>query len=214
MKKYLMLVILLTASFTMIACTSKQNVSESGDISSSTNPKMDTDRRGIPDFGQPSEQPEIRGLVTKIIGNEVTVLKIGRPARDNASSSDARAGRTQTENGARQGGGQSGGQGGNFRTGGGGFMPGVGGVARTGGGAQTAESQAAMLERIKAMSTGEEKIIIPVGIQMLKPDTALTDKPSMLEATLSDVKPNTMINVWLNKDVTDKKVASFVMVTR
>ena len=46
-----------------------------------------------------------------------------------------------------------------------------GGFGGPGGGPESASTsdRAAMLAKIKAMSTGEEKVIIPVGIKMLKP---------------------------------------------
>ncbi len=49
--------------------------------SKSDNPQDNLNRNGMrmPDFGQPNEPSDIRGLVTKIVGNEVTVLKIERP---------------------------------------------------------------------------------------------------------------------------------------
>ena len=69
-----------------------------------------------------------------------------------------------------------------------------------------------MIENLKKMGSSEETIVIPVGIQMLKPDTESEDEPRMLEASLGDIEKDVMINVWLNKDVSDRKVASFVLI--
>ena len=63
------------------------------------------------------------------------------------------------------------------------------------------------------MSTGEEKVIIPVGIQMLKADPNNTGKQrTMVEATISYITADKMVTIWLDATVTDKKVASFVMI--
>ena len=34
----------------------------------------------------------------------------------------------------------------------------------------------------------------------------------MIEASLSDITPDKSITIWLNSDVTDKKVAEFVLI--
>ena len=73
------------------------------------------------------------------------------------------------------------------------------------------EQRAEMLKRIKEMSSGEEKVLIPVGIRMLKPDASL-EKPTMVEATLEDVKADSMLEIWLEESVTDRKVANFVLI--
>jgi len=67
-----------------------------------------------------------------------------------------------------------------------------------------------MLDKMKEMSTGEEKILIPVGIQMLKANPEEIGNP--LEANLSDIKDSSMLKIWLNEDVKDRKVASFVFI--
>jgi methyl coenzyme M reductase subunit C len=77
-------------------------------------------------------------------------------------------------------------------------------------GANSETDRATLMAQMKAMSTGEETITIPVGIKMLK---AGTDNPrSMVEANISDVTADKMITVWLDSSVTDKKVASFVLI--
>ena len=65
----------------------------------------------------------------------------------------------------------------------------------------------ARLEMLKSMSTGEEKIIIPVGIKILKNEDGV-----MVEATLNDIVKDKMLLVWTDKDITDKNIANFVII--
>ena len=95
----------------------------------------------------------------------------------------------------------------------GGRFPGAGGGMGRGMNMDT-DQQAAMLERIKAMSTGDVTVTIPVGIKMLKPDTEITDKMDMVEANLSDITKDKMINVWLDESESENKNASFVLITK
>lgn len=161
----------------------------------------------MPDFGQPDRPADIRGIVKSITGNEAIILKVDMKARggQNASSTSGSNNPSNPQqapavslNGinARQGG-----QGGrNFSGGQGG--QGGGTVDRT-----------AMIARLKAMSTGEDTVIIPVGIKMLKSSTETNSKQrTMIEASLSDITPDKSITIWLNSDVTDKKVAEFVLI--
>ena len=72
--------------------------------------------------------------------------------------------------------------------------------------------RAAMLASLKAMSTGQETIVIPVGIKMMKSENDATGKRTTVEASLADVTADKMITVWLNTSVTDKKIADFVLI--
>lgn len=166
-----------------------------------------------PDFGQPDRQADVRGIVKSITGNEVTVLKIDLPAGGRrASSTPANGDNTTTQtapvisfggNGQRAGGGDGGG----FRPGGG---PGGPGGGFNGGGTT---DRAARTAALKALSTGEDKIIIPVGIKMMKSSfNADTKKNETAEATLTDVTADKSLMIWLNAAVTDKKVAEFVLI--
>lgn len=154
----------------------------------------------MPDFGQPKTQPEIRGVVKSVVGNEVTVLKIDQPQRatSTATSTDASTRKNALSlNGSANRDAQGG-----TRMGMGGGRPGQNGGTET--------DRATLMAQMKAMSTGEETITIPVGIKMLK---AGTDDPrSMVEANISDVTADKMITVWLDSSITDKKVASFVLI--
>lgn len=151
------------------------------------------DRR--PDFGQPKNQPEIRGVVKSTIGNEVTVLKVDMPQRASSTATSTASSTRRLSLGSSQDG------------------PGGGMGMRMGGGRpgeNSSTDRETLMAQIKAMSTGEEKVVIPVGIKMLKAGTE--DSRSMVEANISDITADKMITIWLNASVTDKKVASFVLI--
>ena len=143
-----------------------------------------------------------------VIGNEVTIIKIERPNRDNFTDQERTDERNEREEGSSPNLGATL-HGGTTR------MPGSGRgfMGRPGGG--DTDVQAEMIKRLKEMGAGEETFIIPVGIQMLKPDEIRSEdkRPEMVEANISDIKQDKMINVWLNKDVTDRNIASFVLIT-
>lgn len=170
-----------------------------------------------PDYGQPTTQPEIRGIVKLVIGNEVTVLKIDRPqGAQGGATTTATSTNSDNQTPTLSLGGTTG-----TRQGGGGFTGGSrpqgaggsGGGFTGGGSGNTATDRTAMLERLKAMSTGEEKVIIPVGIKMLKSDPSNTTKQRIkIEATISDITADKNLTIWLDASITDKKVASFVMI--
>lgn len=189
MPKFFLLISLLFLTITLSACGS----SSSTDAINSSNTNISRNR---PDFGQPESKPDISGIVKSITGNEVTVLKIERTGLNRISSSSEESvkkvpsvslGGSATNSGRGMGGG---------------FRPeGVG-----------SENQDAMLARLKEMSTGEETFIIPVGSQMLKNAGDDAKNREMIEATISDVTVNKMITVWLNSGISDRKVASFVII--
>lgn len=154
------------------------------------------DRR--PDFGQPDSQPEIRGVVKSVVGNEVTVLKIDMPQRATSTATSTGSNTKKLSlggTGVPQGGGM-----------------GMGGGRPEGGqrGENSTTDRTALLAQMKAMSTGEETVTIPVGIKMLKAST--DNSRTMVEANISDVTADKSITIWLNTAVTDKKVASFVLI--
>lgn len=170
------------------------------------------------DFGQPSRQADIRGIVKSIVGNEVDILKVdirGGRGGNNASSTEASS--TNPSNNQAPvaslnvgGNGAPSGQGGNRQGGG---NRGFGGQGGQGGAGGAPVDRTAMLAQLKAMSTGEDKIIIPVGIKMLKTSIDTNTKQrTAVEATLSDVTADKTITIWLDSSVTDKKVAEFVLI--
>ena len=75
-------------------------------------------------------------------------------------------------------------------------------------------SESDMLEMMKSRTSGEEKVMIPVGIRMLKSEigTESEKAPTMLEASLEDIKQDKILNIWINKDVSDRQLAEFVFV--
>ncbi|MCD4694468.1 hypothetical protein K8R62_03880 [bacterium] len=186
MKKAVFFVLFFVILFSLTACDKNQaeNVVRNDGMP----------ERGMPDFGQPEEKADIVGVVKSIVGNEITILKVERPERDfenqlndNKKSSDQNK---------------------SFSLGGNtGKMPGMG-MSKGG----TGDDNNEMIEMIKKMSTGEESVIIPVGIRMLKTEASNERPQTALEANLSDVGVDKMINIWLNKGVTDKNVASFVLI--
>lgn len=206
-KTILSSVLLASLSLALTGCGSQPaNNSANGNSSSTGQPSGAPqagnrgDRR-MPDFGQPKTEPDVRGIIKTIVGNEVDILKIDMQRR-NATSTDP-AGAAAKTGTARA----------SLSIGGG--MP-AGGPGGMGGGRQGGEgfsetSRAEMLKKLKEMSTGEEKVIIPVGIKMLKASDT-KGKREMVEASLSDLAADKSITIWLNKSVTDKKVAEFVLV--
>ena len=188
MKKSIFLVFLLIFSISFLAACSKSQ--------EQNNREGNGFRR--PDFGQPERQADISGLVKSITGNEVTILKVERPQMQNSDQ-----GKEGDENKSAQL---------SLGTGSSGRMPGM-----KGGGTRDRnmdeDMQVQMLERMKEVSTGEETVMIPVGIQMLKMERNNKEKePEAFEATLSDIKTDAMINVWLDENVAERNLASFVLI--
>lgn len=200
MKKIIILTTFVIALFALTACSSEQSVGvdEKKDVVSG-------DFRR-PDFGQPQKTPDIQGLVSSIVGNEVTILKIERGQVNDGGADEE----IQNEDDNSQSG--------KTITMGTGSMPGMDRGGRGIGGNRPdmdEDMQDQMLEKIKAMSTEEETVLIPVGIQMLKPNTVSdTEEESILEASLEDIEKNTMLQIWLNEDITDRKVAEFVLIMK
>ena len=176
-------------------------------------------RRGMPDYGQPSRPEDIRGIVKSITGNQASIILMAAPVggRGRASSTTATSS-TSTNNtpsitlsGATGATGAGRGAGGGGFGGAGGGRPG-GGAGGPGGAGGTTD-RTAMIDQIKKLSTGEADVTIPVGIQMLKSSTnSTTNKREMVEATLSDITADKFITIWLNQSVTDKKIAEFVLI--
>lgn len=184
----------------VVSACGKLNNNDNSKEDASTIPSGSDLRR--PDFGQPEREADLRGVVKSIVGNEAVILKMEAGVnRISASTSseeikEERAA-TLSLNGVASGG-----------PGGGRMIPG-------GGPGSMGESgdRADMVETLKELSSGEETIVIPVGIKMLKADSSNeTVKREMVSATLEDIKTDKMITVWLNEDVSDKKVADFIFI--
>ena len=159
-----------------------------------------------PDFGQPERNADISGLIKSITGNEVAILKIDRPQRGEGMGGDMQGEEDSDEKDTEKTPMPS-------FNGSSGRMPGMG-HGMSGARNTDTDAQAAMIERMKEMSTGEEKVLIPVGIKMLKPDTENIEKREMIEATLSDIVKDKMIDIWLDQNSGDRNIASFVLIKR
>lgn len=171
----------------LTGCTEKdQSVDKQGSGGDLSN------NRRVLDFERPEERPNISGLVKGVVGNEVTILKIERPTNEDGEDVYAR---TEEEREER-------------RATGGTHIPGMGGGM--GGGMRPSSGTTntdARIEMMKKMSTGEEKVIVPVGIRMLK-----NVDGEMVEATLADVKADTMLTIWTDTTITDRNLANFVII--
>jgi len=208
--------VVLFALFILAGCSSS-NVAGSKNQPSVSG----ADRGRRPDFGQPDRPADIRGIVRSLIGNEATILKIDLPSRQASSTPEkgatpAREALSLSDAGAGPIGGQA-------RMPGGDFGGPGGRESRDSQGSGTREQ---MLVRLKEMSTGEEKIIIPVGIKMMKAGSnSSTGKREMVEATLADITTDKTLMIWLNANngvnptatgtstaESDRKIADFVLI--
>ncbi|MFA5184186.1 MAG: hypothetical protein WC456_01520 [Patescibacteria group bacterium] len=184
----------------LTACSPKP----SGQDQAGGGASLDQSARGRdkrPDFGQPDRPADIRGIVKSIVGNEVTILKVdpaGRASSTPAASPEKNASgpAAVSLSGANAPSGMAVGRG-------------LGGGP---GGVQTEGARAEMLAKLKEMSTGEEKVLIPVGIKMIKPSAASNGRGEMIEATLVDVAADKMLTIWLDASTGDRKVADFVLI--
>ncbi len=142
----------------------------------------------IPDFERPEEKPSLSGIVKTIIGNEVTILKIERSMKpENGNGNIEKTDKEKKEPKPASGFGKGMDMGKRINTG-------VGGDAEK-------------LAMLKSMSVGEEKLIIPVGIKMLK-----SENGKMIVATLDDITKDQMLMIWIDETITDKNIATFVMI--
>lgn len=189
MKNFLLILFGFALIFSLSACGKTDTATPRG-----------FDRR-MPDFGQPESDANLSGLVRSIVGNEVTILKIERPQfnREKGTEQGTETTSEDKQRTALSFGGASGGT-----------RPESGMMGRR----QSGDSDnSSMLEMLKEMSPGEEKVIIPVGIQMLKrEETSERGTPNMIAATLEDIKQDSMLMIWLDDSINDRKVAKFVVI--
>lgn len=143
------------------------------------------------DFEKPEEKADISGIVKTITGNEVTVLKIERQTFDENSNENRDIEKDKSDNVAE-------------RRPASGMGGGMGMGSRLNVGDENSDER---LEMLKSLSTEDEKIIIPVGIKMLK-----NDNGKMIEATLDDVTKDKMLTIWIDENITDKNIAYFVVI--
>lgn len=206
-KAFLLAFILLFSALFLSACSQKELALGNRANNSSVSPLAlsQSDRNRRPDFGQPERPADIRGVVKSVVSNEVSILKIDPTSlRQQASSSpESKTTQDATKTGANISLGF--GAGGRIMAGG---PPGGSTGARPGDGS---EGRAQMLAKLKELSTGEDKVIIPVGIKMLKFDRSNKQKTAV-EASLVDISTDKSLTIWLNPAITDKKVAEFVLI--
>lgn len=208
MRKIFFLLLLLLAPMLFLTACSGGESSKQANLDGKTN-DANVRKFGRPDFGQPEEPANIKGLVTSIVGNKVTVLKIERPG---LNKDGEQVDRSTKERSTKEDNSDS--KKAVLGTGTTGRVPGMGG----GHGMRTgvtldADAKEQILARMKERASGEETFLIPVGIQMLKPEeNSDSGKPSMVEATLEDIKKDTMIQVWLDESVKTRQIAKFVLI--
>ena len=180
MKKSIVISLLLIFVLVLLGYTWQNNNRQSEDNKIS-------EKNRVFDFERPEEKADISGIVKTIIGNEVTVLKIERQTFDENKNIEKDKDDNDTKR--RPASGMGGGMG-------------MGSRLNTGD-----EDSDERLEMLKSLSTGDEKIIIPVGIKMLK-----NDNGKMIEATLDDVTKDKMLTIWIDKNITNKNIAYFVVI--
>lgn len=187
------------------------------------------------DIKRPDRDPDIMGIVESVNGNEIKILKLDASSMPGANKSGNGSGQNSGANGSSQNADK------------GNMQPPADmaqGAQRQSGSTSGKNMQSEMLAELKKKSTGEETVVVPVGIQMLKmgggQPAAGGNRPSgnnndtgsgnakpngdnagnkqqgggEVEATISDITANKMVMIWLNADVTDRKVAEFVSITR
>lgn len=171
--------------FVLTGCVSQNNDQQDENNSIS--------KRGTTDgFKRPEEKPNISGIVKTIVGNEVTILKIERPEisnDNNIENTDPKKDDSAREQGSKTGGGM-------------GMVGGMGSRINT-----EDEDSDKRIEMLKNMSTGEEKVTIPVGIKMLK-----SDDGEAIIATLDNITKDQMLMIWIDKTIIDRNIATFVMI--
>lgn len=166
----------------LTACSSN-NLSEVDNVGDNTFVPLEN-------FGQPNRTAELSGVVKSMIGNEIVVAIVEKQAGENAQTENVQ--NTPTAIGVT--------------------TTNIPGSGMGGGGANRdasisdADRLASLLER----STGQETVLVPVGIPMSK--FSESEDTSRVEASLSDLTVGKMISVWLNSDVPNKKVAEFVSI--
>lgn len=204
---------------------------------SNNNVAGDNGTPAVATIKSPERTPEIMGLVESVSGNEVKILLLDASTMPGAnksvgSGSANTAGGGDTSNGARgqYSGSRPTGQQGDRQAG-----------QAQGGSGNAGAARATMIAELKKKSLGEETVTVPVGIQMTKrggnrpsgsgasggsgkapqggnnanPQGGNNQPPQDIggvQASLSDLTVDSMVSIWLNPKVTDKKVAEFVSI--
>jgi len=181
MKKIIFLGVFVLLFGFLTACTQKETAPTNNDSVSS-----------LANLTLPEEKADITGLVKSVNGNEVKIMVIEtqneKAVEENANTEKSNV--PVAALGASTQIGPGGGPGGNS--------------------GEMDESQ--RIEMMKQRSTGEVTVTIPVGISMTNSVKNETDGSgrTIEEAGFSDISADKMVNIWLNKDVLDRKIAEFV----
>lgn len=157
-------------------------ISITGCSSETQNQDQDT---AVPQFEQPESAPDIMGVVKSIVGNEVTITQYDLSNMQTPTTTD----QEETKNSIIGTVGFGGGRMGPNNGGNGEFDP------------------SAMFENMESL--GDIKVLIPVGIKMIKGGMPGKNGGN---ASLEDVKKDGMLTIWLDKSVTDRSIAEFVMI--
>lgn len=207
-----------------------------GLFKSSSNAAGSNGTPAVATIKNPERTPEIMGLVESVSGNEVKILLLDASTMPGAnksvgSGSANAAGGTDT-GGTKpdRSGSRPTGQSGDRQAG-----------QAQGGSGNAGAARATMIAELKKKSLGEETVTVPVGIQMTKrggnrpsgngasggsgkapqggnnanPQGGNNQAPQGgggVQASLSDLTVDSMVSIWLNPKVTDKKVAEFVSI--
>jgi hypothetical protein len=166
---------------------------------------------------RPEREPDMMGMVSNMVGNQVTILLFNeedmpmnraiRPDVDQSQQENtgertsefnpsqalgATNGTTMPRSGAGMGAGMRSGQG-------------PDGQAIDRDALMAARNE--MLKELKAKSIGSETITIPVGIPIVGGGRPGAET----QIDFSSIQKDSMITVWLNEEIQDKKIADFVV---
>ncbi len=170
---------------------------------------------------RPEREPDMMGMVSGMVGNQVTILlfnqedmPFGQRSATEQTSDDNKTDQGTALNpatvfgssGGTAGTGMGRGMGGGFR----GAPPGSEGGTGTFDREAMLEARNEMLKELKAKSIGTETIMIPVGIPIISGGRPGGESGAQNQISFSDIQKDSLITVWLNPEVQDKKVAEFV----
>jgi len=191
MKKAIIFAVFILSLFGLSACTGQ---------SSDNNEIKNTQNTGDINIQRPERTSDIAGVIRSINGNEMLVALMNRSAQsevdpnteesDSKSSADLSSALSRTSGGMRPGGG--------------------GGT-----GAGSDMSEADRLAMILEKSEENVKVLVPVGIAMIKGGAmgAMDEEEAEVEvASFSDLVAGKTVNVWLDQAHEDRKVAEFISV--
>ena len=213
MKKNILGAVFLISLGILLSGCSSQNQTETSNTSGSSGDETTVAAR-------PDRDADIVGMVKSMEGNIATILLLDTSALPGGGQGmgmpegmeNTEAADTETQSATLNAGVITGATGGG-PGGGGGMMMGGG----PGGGGPMGEDgetdNSAMLEMMEEMSIGEEEVVIPVGIAMVKNSFDEDSKKSEeVAADFTDVAENSMVTIWLDESVTDRNVAEYVVI--